>query len=184
MGLFGIFGKKEAGNVTEPKNDTERWLVGTYAMWSVYAEGDWRYFAGSKEKSKPEGASMRVMLRRDWEVNNKATLLDMVSSLTVASGAWELCRACQILAMGFVGGYIEREEMVQRSIEIGRVMQRHYHSWTELYDSYLKGYKDWRSEQGGDAGKDIAAREELCYQLRNQLDGPCSVEWDLELGRA
>lgn len=195
MGLFGIFGKKEAGNVTEPKNDTERWLVGTYAMWSVYAEGDWRYFAGSKEKSKQEGASMRVMLRRDWEVNNKATLLDMVNDLTavykegteckaedIALGAWDLCRACQILAMGFVGDYIEREEMVQKSIEVGRVMQRYYHSWTELYDSYLKGYKDWKIEQGGDAWKDITAREELCFQLRNQPDGPCSVEWGLELG--
>lgn len=92
-----------------------------------------------------------------------------------------MCRACQILGMGFVGGYIERQEMVQKSAEIGRVMQKYYHSWAELYDSYIKGYRDWRAEQGGDAQKDIEARETLCRDLRNDPNGPCSVPWDLKL---
>ena len=73
---------------------------------------------------------MRVILRRDWEISNKTALFDMVDYLTalycegtdceaedIASGAWDLCRACQILGMGFVGGYIERQEMVQKSAE-------------------------------------------------------------------
>ena len=194
MGLFGIFGKKEAADVTEPVNDTEKWIVGTYAMWSAYAEGDWHYFAGSREKNKQEGASMRVMLRRDWDVTDRASLLEMVGYLTAlykegtdcgpedaAAGAWDLCRACQILGMAFVGGYIDREEMVRESVAVGKVMQRYYHSWEELYDSYLKGYRNWRNDQGGDVLNDIAAREQLCSQLRNQPDGPCSVPWALEL---
>lgn len=193
MGLFGMFKKKEEGNVTLPETDVERWIVGTYAMWSEYAEGDWHYFAGSKEKNRQEGASMRVMLRRDWEVTDKNSLLDMVLYLTslykensctdeeIALGAWDLCRACQILGMGFVGGYIEREEMIEESMEVGRIMQRLYHSWTELYDSYLKGYKEWRMKQGDGWQKDIAEREDLCYKLRNDLSGPCSLPWELEL---
>ena len=194
MALFGLFGKKETGNETIPQNDVEKWILGTYAMWAAYADGDWHYIAGSAEKNKQEGASMRVMLRRDWEVSNKTALLDMVDYLTalyregtdceaedIASGAWDLCRACQILGMGFVGGYIDRQEMVQKSAEVGRVMQKYYHSWAELYDSYIKGYRDWRAEQGGDAQKDIEARETLCRDLRNDPNGPCSVPWDLKL---
>lgn len=194
MGLFGLFGKKEPADVTVPANDAERWLVATYAMWSEYADGNWRYIAGSTQKSKPEGASMRVMLRNDWDVKNKAELLDMVSFMTalyaegteceqedIAKGAWDLCRACQILAMGFVGGYIEREEMISESAKVGRIMQKYYNSWKELYDSYFLGYREWRITAGGDAQKDIADREALCKRLLEMQDGPCTVGWNTQL---
>ena len=195
MGLFGLFKKKEETSVTLPQTDTERWIVGTYAMWSEYAEGDWHYFAGSVSKNRQEGASMRLMLRRDWEVNNRDTLLEMVRWLTasydgesactedvLAAGAWNLCRACQILGMGFVSDYISREEMIAKSVQVGKQMQRLYHSWAELYASYLKGYKEWKMEQGGDWPKEVSEREILCDQLRMDAQGPCSVPWDLELG--
>ena len=194
MGLFGLFGKKEPDNATIPANETEKWLIATYAMWSEAAEGNWRYIAGSTEKSKQEGASMRVMLRRDWDVSNKAALLDVVSFLTalyiegtecteedIRKGAWDLCRACQILAMGYVGGYIERQEMVDESVKVGRVMQKYYHSWKELYDSYFAGYAEWRMTNGGDAQKDVAARESLCKKLLEMPDGPCTVAWNTPL---
>lgn len=194
MALFGLFGKKEPMDMTVPANETEKWLTATYAMWSEYADGNWRYIAGATEKSKQEGASMRVMLRRDWEISNKAALLDMVSYLTalyaegtaceqedIEKGAWDLCRACQILAMGFVGGYIEREEMFQESAKVGRIMQKYYHSWKELYDSYFVGYREWRITQGGNAQKDIADREALCKKLLEMPDGPCVVAWNTQL---
>lgn len=193
MGLFG-FGKKEAVNVTAPENDAEKWVIATYAMWSSAAEGDWHYIAGSPSKSKQEGASMRVMLRRDWEISNKGQLLDQVSYMTslyaegtgseqedIENGAWDLCRACQILAMGFVGGYIERQEMMAESMKVGCIMQKYYHSWNELYDSYIKGYRKWRMGIGGDASKDIADREALCSRLLEMADGPCTVAWDTAL---
>lgn len=66
-------------------------------------------------------------------------------------------------------------------IEVGQLMQRMYHSWTELYDSYLKGYKEWRMKQGDGCQKDIQEREDLCLKLRNDLNGPCSLPWDLRL---
>ena len=106
MALFGLFGKKESGNETVPQNDVEKWILGTYAMWAAYADGDWHYIAGSTEKNKQEGASMRVILRRDWEISNKTALFDMVDYLTalycegtdceaedIASGAWDLSAA-------------------------------------------------------------------------------------------
>ncbi|MCI8454615.1 MAG: DUF1266 domain-containing protein [Lachnospiraceae bacterium] len=193
MGLFGLFGKKEDEAATIPANDAEKWVTATYAMWSESAGGRWNFIAGSPEKNKSESASMRVMLRRDWEVNNKGSLLEQVSFLTslyaeedceaedIEMGAWDLCRACQILAMGYVGGYLERAEMISESCRVGRIMQRHYHSWAELYDSYVKGYADWRIVQGGEAEKDITERKELVKRLFNSPDGPCAVAWDTAL---
>lgn len=193
MGLFG-FGKKKEGDSTAPENDVERWVIATYAMWSSAANGNWHYIAGSTTKSRQEGASMRVMLRRDWGVNNREELMSQVSLLVsiyktgtqcekedIEKGAWDLCRACQILGMGFVGGYIDRQEMMAQSVEVGRVMQMYYHSWAELYDSYLKGYREWRMGAGGDASKAVADREDLCNRLLNMPDGLCTVDWNLAL---
>lgn len=92
-----------------------------------------------------------------------------------------MCRACQILGMGFVGGYIDRQEMMTESVRVGRVMQKYYHSWNELYDSYIKGYREWRMTAGGDAQKAIADREALCNSLLNMADGPCLVDWNITL---
>ena len=193
MGLLGFLGKKETDESTAAANDTEKWIIGTYAMWSHATDGNWKHIAGSAAKNKKEAASMRVMLRRDWEVSNKAALLDMVNYLTalykgeeceqedIEKAAWDLCRACQILGMGYVGGYIERQEMVRESVEVGRIMQKYFHSWEELYDSYVKGYSEWRKNAGEGAEKDIQARADLCLNLRNMPDGPCTVEWNMAL---
>lgn len=193
MGLFGFFGKKEAEESTSPANDRERWIIGTYAMWSEATNGNWRYIAGSTEKNKKEAASMRVMLRNDWGVTDKNSLVEMVQDLIflyrgecakeeVEQAAWDLCRACQILGMGYVGGWIEREEMMKTAVDVGCLMQKHFHSWAELYDSYLKGYANWRKEQGENAEEAIQARADVCLKLRNMPDGPCSVDWNLTLG--
>jgi len=194
MGLFGLFSGKQAKESMTPANDKEKWILGTYAMWAEATGGSSKYIAGSSEKSKQEAASMRVMLRRDWEVSNKESLLDTFSFLTalyeegkectqedIESAGWDLCRACQILGMGYVGGYIERQEMTDMSAKVGRVMQKYFHSWSELYDSYLKGYREWRREGEGDVEQDIMAREELCRKLRDMPDGPCTVDWNLPL---
>lgn len=195
MGIFGLFQKKEEENATLPRTEAEKWVTYTYAMWSEAAEGDWHYIAGSTAYSKPEGASMRTMLRRDWEVSNKTELLDMVTYLTalyedgteceaedIKSGAWDLCRACQILGMGYVGGYIDRDEMFAHAFAIGRIMQRYYSSWIELYGSYIQGYRKWRTESGGsNVLQMISERENLCERILSYADGPCSISWELPL---
>lgn len=88
---------------------------------------------------------------------------------------------CQILGMGYVGGYIERQEMIQESVKVGQTMQKYFHSWEELYDSYLKGYCEWRKGAGEDAEKDIQARKDLCLKLKTMPDGPCAIEWNMAL---
>lgn len=191
---FFTFLPDEPANSTIAETATEKWLACTYALWSMHRGGDWRYFAGAREKSQREIDAMLLMLRRDWGISNKEALLQTVNYLTepysekqslpkeyIAVGGWNLCRACQILAMAFVGGLVTREEMLTQSIPAGRLMQRLYHSWEELFDSYLRGYKQWRREQDNDWQRDLAARENYCRKLKYEPDGPRSLDWNLKL---
>ena len=184
-------------NVTTPLDDVERWVLATYAMWSeYYSEGGWQYIAGSSDKEKC-ASDMQVMLSRDWEIDNQEDLLDTITYLTalylddenvdledIETGAWDLCRACQILGMAFVAGIIDREEMMELSLMVGTIMQCYYPSWMHLYTSYINGYREWRledDEEDEEALEAVEAREQICRQLLIMPNGPCSVPWDLEL---
>lgn len=189
--------EQDLENVTTPLDDVERWVIATYAMWSEnYCEGGWQYIAGSSVKEECV-SDMQLMLSRDWGINDQDELLDTVTYLTalymdeedvdqedIETGAWDLCRACQILGMAFVAGMIDREEMMGLSLVVGCIMQRYYPSWMHLYASYLKGYKEWRleeDEEDEEALEAVADREQLCRQLLIMPNGPCSVPWDMEL---
>ncbi len=154
-------------NLTAPQNDVERWIIATYAMWSeYYSEGDWQYIAGSSVKAE-NASNMQVMLSRDWGINTKDELLDMVMYLTalyedeedvdpedIATGGWDLCRACQILGMAFIAGMINRDEMLAVSLMVCSLIQYYYPSWLHLYSSYLNGYQEWRLGDEDDEDED------------------------------
>lgn len=209
MGISEETGDQNLENITTPLNDAERWVIATYAMWSeYYSENGWQYIAGSPVKEE-NAAAMRLMLTRDWEIDNKDELLDTVLFLIarysdeeesdpedIKTGAWDLCRACQILGMAFIGGLICREEMMSLSFIVCRLMQCCYPSWLHLYSSYLNGYKAWRlgdydededdedydeDEDYEEALEDVAEREEICRRLLTMPGGPCSIPWNMEL---
>lgn len=177
--------KNETTENIEPQNETERWILGTYAMWSQATGGDWNYFAGTKNPKKGDRWSMRVMLRRDWEITNKEQLFEMVEYLKADTEdeacAWDLCRACQILGMAYVGTWITREEMMKESIVVGQIIQKRFSSWKELYESYIKGYTLWRIQIGNDAEKAIQERKNLCEKLLLAADGPNTLDWNRKL---
>ncbi len=197
MNVPGGSDERNLENVTAPQDDVERWVIATYAMWSeYYSEGDWQYIAGSPVKEE-NASDMRLMLSRDWEIDNREDLLDTVTFLTalymdddnvdqedIETGAWDLCRACQILGMAFVAGIIDREEMMGLSLMAGSLMQYYYPSWLHLYSSYINGYREWRleeDEEDEEALEDVEEREQICRELLSMPDGPCSVPWDLKL---
>ena len=146
MGMLDELGEQNLENITAPLDDVERWVIATYAIWSeYYSEGDWQYIAGSPVKEE-NASNMQLMLSRDWEINNREDLLDTIMFLTalyedeenldledIETGAWDLCRACQILGMAFVAGIIDRDEMMGISLVVGTLMQCYYHSWMHLY---------------------------------------------------
>lgn len=163
MGILNESEGQNLENITAPLDDVERWVIATYAMWSeYYSEGNWQYIAGSPVKEE-NASNMQLMLSRDWGIDNKEDLLDTITYLTalymddenvdqedIETGAWDLCRACQILGMAFVAGIIDREEMMGVSLMVCNLMQYYYPSWMHLYSSYLNGYRAWRLEDDDD----------------------------------
>lgn len=98
-------------------------------------------------------------------------------------GGWDLCRACQILGMGYVAGYIDRDEMMYECIQVAEQMRKLYSSWEELYQSYLFGYGLWRTDPKDEkeAAADIAARREAAEVVLRDIDGPLSLDWNMPL---
>lgn len=202
MGMSDRPEEQDLENVTAPQDDVERWVIAAYAMWSeYYSEGNWKYIAGSPVKEE-NASNMLLMLSRDWEIEDKDDLMDTLMFLTalyedeetvdledIETGGWDLCRACQILGMAFVGGIISREEMMGLSLIVCSLMQCYYPSWMHLYSSYIKGYKEWRlgeadeedEEEDEEALEDVEEREQIVRRLLIMPDGPCSVPWNLEL---
>ena len=177
-------GEQNLENVTRPLEDAERWVIASYAMWSeYYSEGNWQYVAGSPVKEE-NAANMQLMLSRDWEIDDREDLLDTVMFLTalyedeedvdqedIETGAWDLCRACQILGMGFVAGIIDREEMFGISMMVCGLMQFYYPSWMHLYSSYLNGYKEWRLGDGDEEDEEA----QFCLKRNTSSGNLCSI---------
>ncbi len=192
MGFFDLFGKKDGVVESLPKNDVERWVTDTYAMWSEYCGGVWKYIGGY-QKNRSNASMMRGVLRRDWEISNHDDGVEMVEYLMLDKedaqeekiAGWDYCRACQLLGMFYVAGYMEREEVINLSKKACKVIQKKFSSWDELCQSYIEGYSQWRrevdSEFGGGMETDIQERNDIYQRLCQMEDGTYKLDWNLSL---
>ena len=74
------------------------------------------------------------MLDSPWDIHSKRELLETVKYMSVGPGfrkcqtqadrAWELCRCTQLLAIAFRLGWISRSEMIRRSCQAGKLIQK------------------------------------------------------------
>lgn len=184
MGLFGLFGgKKSNPEDSIPQTDAEKWTVAAYAMWSEYCGGSYKYFGGF-EKNRSNASMVRGVLSRDWCITNKQGVYDMVAYLiddanntgeNEQSAAFGYGCAANILARGYVGGHLTKEELITESAKVAKVMRAHFNSWEEFAKQYIVGVglesnvKDKQPEF-----------EEIYNRLAALPDGPYSVEWDTQ----
>ena len=190
-----------------PRNDLERWLTGTCAIWGQFfsqlgrtrdgrrdvkaRRGPIRF--GGQEMDEKGRSYTRRVLKEDWEIGNRQELLDTVEYMSAGPGfvkcgsqaarAWQLCRSMQLLAMGFVAGWYGREELIKRSCQVGRVMQEHFRSWDELCQGFLEGFFLWRSSAFGaeDARAALQERRDIYQELQQRPDSPYRLSWYLPL---
>jgi len=186
-----------------PQNDLERWILGTYAIWAqFFGQLDYRgklmnpntpqsplYFGGRPRDDDSKKLTRRT-LASSWEIKSLRELLEAVDYMSQGPGlrdcrtqedrAWELCRSSQLLGMGYIAGWLSREEMVSRSCAVGRVMQETFHSWDELCRSYLDAYEAW-SLQGGSSSSAAAMRRNIHNNLCQRPDSPYRLPWLLQL---
>ena len=195
--------EKEA-DVTLPQNDLERWIVGSYAIWGQFfaqlGHGSDKNVRNVEARRGPiriggqpmddEGREYtRWTLKDSWDISNRAELLDTVEYMSAGPGftpcktqsarAWQLCRSMQLLGMGFVAGWLDRKEMVDRSCAVGKRMQEHFRSWEELAESFLEGYYAWLLRDYGleQAERGLKERQEIYGELRARPDSPYKLSW-------
>ena len=185
-----------------PRNDVEKWIFGTYANWALY---NCEYIPGNNlipnydtapillggrrgPYNSPEQRQYFLnMLDSPWDIHSKRELLETVEYMSVGPGfqhcqtqadrAWELCRCTQLLAIAFRLGWISRSEMVKRSRQVGKIIQRTFSGWQEMSESFLNRCLQWMEDPS--LGADM--RRAIHKSLWTRPDSPFNLPWDLPL---
>ncbi len=78
-------GFKEEPDATLPHSDAERWIAGTYAIWSEYCGGSCKYLGGY-EKTQSNAKMIARVLKEDWLVTNHDSGVEMIKYLLENAG--------------------------------------------------------------------------------------------------
>ena len=187
--------------VTRARGDVELWLAGTHAIWGQKVvrvnqmfprKGPQPIRFGGLPRTPVARWELRTNLRRVWNIKNYQDLLETVEYMSRGPGfaqctsqaalAWQLCRCTTLLGIAMVLGWAGRKELVDRSREVGKLIQTHFHSWDELAMGYLEDYTRWCASEGGkDVKQRIQSEVDGYHALKNRADSPYRLPWDLDL---
>lgn len=196
--------KKRRAEITQPKNDLERWLVGTYAIWAQFyaslspgckdAPEKGAFHIGALPRTPEAVKDMKETLDDSWDITTYEELLDTVEYMSVGPGfqgcvnqagqAWELCRSMQLLGCAYLVEWCGREEMLRRSCEVGKIIQNTFQSWDELCQGFLDGFAAWRLSSGlaPEAAREyVQQRADIYWAIKGRKDSPYNLPWRMEL---
>ena len=185
-----------------PKSDTERWIFGTCANWALY---NCEYIPDNNLMPNYDSTPILLggrrgpynspdqrryflnMLDSPWDIHSKRELLETVKYMSVGPGfrkcqtqadrAWELCRCTQLLAIAFRLGWISRSEMIRRSCQAGKLIQKTFSGWQEMSESFLERCLQWMEDPS--PGADMRRAVHSALWLRPDI--PYSLPWDFPL---
>lgn len=187
--------------VTRARNSVEKWLAGTHAIWGQRIARFNRLLPGKRPLPFRFGGlprtpftkwELRMTLQRAWGIRNYQELLETVEYMSRGPGftncesqsarAWQLCRCTALLGMAMVLGWAGRKELVERSREVGKLIQTHFSSWEELAMGFLEDYARWCTAEGvEDAQIRIQYEVDTYYSLEKRTDSPYRLPWNLDL---
>lgn len=98
-----------------------------------------------------------------------------------AISAWDLSRVNTIMSFGYAAGNCTYEEAMDKSLEAAKKAQEAFPSWGDFNQSYLDSYAFWTGEAWSDPDSSAAERVEIINTLESQVNGPFSVDWNMEL---
>ncbi len=176
-----------------PRNRLELWLVGAHALWgqqSAAVCGVERFgtsplrFGGVSKSPWGKRWLCKQALIRSWDIHNREELLDTVEYMSQGQGfprdgdpenlAWQLCRSSSLLGMGYVMGWLNRRELVERSCVVGKLIQQNFHSWDDLCQSFLGAYAQFSPQN-------VQTRVDIYWKLKNRRGSPFQLPFDLPL---
>ena len=94
---------------------------------------------------------------------------------------WDLSRAVQLCADGYVAGFYSYEEATDKARIIGEKIQNIFDSWDDFYASYFYGYAYWSEDDKEDEKSGYAERIIIFEELKKDENGPLNLDWRLDL---
>ena len=96
---------------------------------------------------------------------------------------WDLSRATQLCACGYIIDFYSYDEAVDKSLAIGKIIQQHFNSWDDFYASYLYGYAYWSEDDLEDPKSDYSQRVKILKELKANSKSPLNLDWNMSLTR-
>lgn len=87
---------------------------------------------------------------------------------------WDYCRAMSLLGYYYLAGYYTKEETLDKSLEVAKIIQGRFFSWDELLESYFYGYEYWASESSDE-------RRKIYEEMKTRADSPFNLDWNTPL---
>ena len=94
---------------------------------------------------------------------------------------WDLSRATQLSAFGYVAGFYTYDEAIEKALAVGRIIQSHFNSWDEFYNSYFFGYAYWSEDDLDDSQSEYIRRINIFNELKSDPNSPLALDWFLDL---
>jgi hypothetical protein len=89
---------------------------------------------------------------------------------------WDMSRATQLCAQGYLAGYFTYEEAVEKALSVARVIQQTFDSWGDFWESYFYGYYYWSEDIDF-----LSERMDIYEALINDDNSPLNLDWNLSL---
>jgi predicted small lipoprotein YifL len=89
---------------------------------------------------------------------------------------WDLSRATQLCAQGYLAGYFDFEEALLKAFSIGKVIQQTFDSWEDFWESYFFGYYWWSQDM-----RQLFERMDMYDALTEDPNSPFNLDWMLSL---
>lgn len=133
---------------------------------------------GGYSKHDPLGQEFgRQVLRRSWEINSRAELIETIQDMVGQKLLWQLLRTVQNAGFGYLAGYLTLREALNVALTAGRRLQKVTRSWDGMGRAYLRSYRDYMS-----AGDDYTLRANAFLELQTDENSIYkAVPFDLEL---
>ena len=94
---------------------------------------------------------------------------------------WDLSRAVQLCANGYIADFYTYEEATDKAREIGETIQNTFDSWDDFFASYFYGYVYWSEDDTEDTTSEYAKRIKIYDELKKDSSSPINLDWYLNL---
>lgn len=180
-----IYVKMQQKSWMKPESDVVRWINATHGPILAVNNKNIQFYAGVTDIAKHQKKEQKALIEF-WDIKDKASLDKMIDWLMKEGhrvdytgdkkevAAWDYSRALSLLSSGYIAGYLQKEEALMRSLEIGKICQSEYSSWDAFMQAYFKGNQLWSSIG-------LGMKQNAYASLKKLPNSPYNIPWNLQL---